>query len=172
MNLGPFELRVPGMLIALLGVWAGLAPVNVHAADADMAARCVRIRNDDTIRPYDPALRTGLLKAYARLFPGGRTLPAEAELKDGAHIRCMNGRLLACFVGANLPCGKMNASRDNQGADAYCRAKPDTDVVPAFATRHDTIYSYRCAAERPVIAGRTFALDARGFAVRLWAPLD
>ena len=57
------------------------------------------------------------------------------------------------FTGANLPCGKMNTARDNQGADDYCRANPDVDVVPAFATGHDTIYSYRCAGGRPVIVG-------------------
>ena len=165
-------LRAAGMLIALLGVWAALAPAAVHAADADLGARCARVRNDDAIRPYDRALRSGLLKAYARLFPGARTLPPDAQLKDGANIRCMDGRLLACFVGANLPCGKMNAARDNPGADAYCRANPDADVVPAFAAGHDTVYSYRCAAGQPVIVGRTFALDPRGFAVRLWAPLD
>jgi hypothetical protein len=84
----------------------------------------------------------------------------------------MNGRLLACFVGANLPCGKMNTARDNRGADEYCRANANTDVVPAFATGHDTIYSYRCASGRAVIVGRTFALDARGFAAKLWAPID
>ncbi len=171
MNLRPARLQMLGILIALLGIRVVLTPVKVDAATADMAVQCARVRNDDTLRPYDPSLRAALIKAYFRLFPGA-TPPSEAGLKDGANLRCMNGRLLACFIGANLPCGKMNAMRENQGADAYCRTKPDADVVPAFATGHDTIYSYRCAAGRPVIVRQTFTLDASGFAVRLWVPLD
>ena len=160
------------MLIVLVAAWAILAPAKVQAANPDTAARCAQVRNDDTVRPYDASLRAELIRAYARLFPGALTPPPEAQLKHGANIRCMNGRLLACFTGANLPCGKMNTIRDNQGADEYCRANADADVVPAFATGHDTIYSYRCTGGRPVIVGPTVALDARGFAARLWAPLD
>ncbi len=160
------------MLTAVLPAWAVLAPAKVQAANTDMAALCAQIRNDDTVRPYDPSLRTGLTRAYARLFPGAPMPPPEAELKNGANIRCMDGRLLACFTGANLPCRKMNTARDNRGANEYCRANADADAVPAFATGHDTIYSYRCTGGRPVIVGTTFSLDPRGFAARLWAPLD
>ena len=165
-------LRRSGVLTALLAAWAILAPAKVQAENADMAARCAQVRNDDTVRPYDPSQRAGLIRAYARLFPGAPTPPPEAQLKNGAHIRCMNGQLFACFTGANLPCGKMNKARDNHGADEYCRANADADVVPAFATGHDTIYSYRCAGERSVIVEPTLTLDARGFAASLWAPLD
>jgi hypothetical protein len=165
-------LRGSGTVTALLAGWAILSPAKVQAANADMAARCAQVRSDDTVLPYDPSLRAGLIRAYARLFPGAPTPPPEAQLKNGAHIRCMNGRLFACFTGANLPCGKMNTARDNHGADEYCRANADVDVVPAFATGHDTIYSYRCAGGRPVIVEPTLTLDARGLAARLWAPLD
>jgi hypothetical protein len=160
-----------GMLIAVLGAWAVPGSVNAHAADAELAARCAQIGNDDRVRPYDPSLSAGLIKAYSRLSPGAR-MPPPAELKAGANIRCMNGHLLACFVGANLPCGKMQAARDNPGADEYCHGNPDADVVPAFATGHDTTYSYRCASGKPVVVGQTFTLDRRGFAAKLWAPVD
>ena len=46
-----------GMLTALLAVWAILAPAKVEAANPDTAARCAQVRNDDTVRPYDPSLR-------------------------------------------------------------------------------------------------------------------
>jgi hypothetical protein len=98
--------------------------------------------------------------------------PNEQAFQAGAHIRCMDGRLLACFTGANLPCEKMNAARDNKGAEAFCQANPDAPVVPAFATGHDTIYSYRCVGRRAEIAGTTFPPDARGFAATLWAPVE
>ena len=84
----------------------------------------------------------------------------------------MNGRLLACFTGANLPCAKMNTSRDNAGAEAFCRSSPDANVVPAFATGHDAAYRYRCTSGQAKIVGNTFALDQRGFAAKLWAPME
>ena len=66
----------------------------------------------------------------------------------------------------------MKTAWDNPGADEYCRANADADVVPAFATGHDTVWSYRCAGGRAVIVGPTLSRYARGFAARLWAPLD
>jgi hypothetical protein len=167
-----FLMRALGAVVALFVIWATPPPGDAHAANTEMATQCAQLRNDDTVRKYDPSLEAGLARAYARLFPGARMPPPIAQLKDGANIRCMNGRLFACFTGANLPCGKMNAARHNPGADEYCRANADADSVPAFATGHDTIYSYRCTGGRPMIVGSTFVLDARGFAAKLWAPLD
>jgi hypothetical protein len=84
----------------------------------------------------------------------------------------MDGRLLACFTGANLPCSRLNDARENQGAATYCRDNPDAPFVPAFATGHDAAYTYRCVAGRASTAGETFKLDPRGFAATLWAPID
>ncbi len=98
--------------------------------------------------------------------------PNEQDFQAGAHIRCMAGQLWACFTGANLPCEKMNTARDNKGAEGFCQTNPDAPAVPAFATGHGSIYSYRCAAGRAEITGTTFPLDARGFAATLWAPID
>jgi hypothetical protein len=142
------------------------------AANAGPADQCAQVRNDDTIRPYEASLRAGLLKAYAHLFPHARMPPDEHTFRAGAHIRCMEGRLLVCFTGANLPCAKMNTSPDNEGATAFCRAHPDASGVPAFATGHDAAYNYRCVAGEARIDGETFPLDPRGFAATLWAPVE
>jgi hypothetical protein len=150
----------------LLGLLLG------NAAEQGPAASCAQAGDDDTVRGYDPSLRAGLLIAYAHLFPQARMPPNEHELQAGAHIRCMDGRLWACFTGANLPCDKMNTARDNKGADAFCRTNPEAPFVPAFATGHDTIYSYRCVTGRAEITGTTFPLDARGFAATLWAAIE
>jgi hypothetical protein len=141
-------------------------------AMAGPAEQCARVGNDDTIRPYDPSLRAELLRAYAQLFPQARMPPDDRAFQAGAHIRCMDGRLLACFTGANLPCAKMNTERDNKGADAFCRSNPEAAFVPAFAIGHDSAYAYRCVAGHAVVSGRTFRLDPRGFAASLWAPID
>ena len=149
-----------------------LAPLLGHAAEEGQAALCAQARDDDTVRRYDPSLRAGLLRAYAHLFPQAQMPPNEQEFQAGAHIRCMEGRLLVCFTGANLPCAKMNTSPDNEGATAFCRAHPDAPGVPAYATGHDAAYNYRCVAGEARIDGETFPLDPRGFAATLWAPIE
>jgi hypothetical protein len=149
-----------------------LLPLFARTSWAGPGEQCAQVRDDDTIRPYDASLRTGLLKAYARLFPQARMPPDEQQFSAGAHIRCMDGHLLACFTGANLPCSKMNTQRENQGAAEYCRSNPDAPFVPAFATGHESAYNYRCVAGHASIASETFKLDARGFAATLWAPIE
>jgi hypothetical protein len=158
-------------LVALLGVCVALSPVRGHTAEPSLAAQCVQVHNDDTLRGYEPSLRRALLNAYSRLFPGAPAPPPETQLR-AARIRCMDNRLLACFVGANLPCQRMSMSPYNRGVDEFCRLEPDVDVVPAFAAGHDTIFTYSCVAGQPTIIGRAVGVDRRGFAARLWAPLD
>jgi hypothetical protein len=158
--------------VKLLHLTILLLSLFARTSFAGPAEHCAQVRNDDTIRPYDAALRTGLLDAYAHLFPQARMPPDERQFEAGAHIRCMDGRLLACFTGANLPCSKMDTQRHNKGADAYCRSNPDAPFVPAFATGHDAAYTYRCLGGRASIAGETFKLDPRGFAASLWTPIE
>jgi hypothetical protein len=154
-------------LIAVL--WVALVPLQ---AMAGLAEQCVRKRNDDTVRSYDPSLKAGLLAAYGHLFPKAQMPPDDRAFQSGAHIRCMDGRLFACFTGANLPCTKMNTVGENEGAGAFCRSNPDAQAVPAFAAGHDTIYAYRCVGRRAEIEATVLTLDARGFAASLWAPVE
>jgi hypothetical protein len=156
-----------GVLVVML-----LAAGTAQAADDGLAAQCARLRDDDTIRGYEPSLQAGLIRAFERLFPSAPAPPDERAVETGAQIRCMDGRLLACFTGANLPCGKINQSRDNPGAEAFCRDNPSAAGVPAYATGHDTIYSYRCVSGRSAIDRTRFTVDRRGFAAELWTPLN
>jgi hypothetical protein len=76
-------------------------------------------------------------------------------------------------TGTNLPCGKLNQSRANTGADTFCYTNPDAAVVPMVATGHDTIYAYRCVSGYAEITSRTYEeIDRRGFARQLWTPLS
>ncbi|AZO08789.1 MULTISPECIES: hypothetical protein [unclassified Mesorhizobium] len=151
-----------------LGVFAIIASGNA-ANSADLYRLCRELRNDDTIRPYSHELYDGTLKALKKLMPDARTTPDESQLQTQANYRCMDGKVLVCVVGANLPCARMNAARDNPGADAFCKANPNDDVVPAFATGHDAVYSYKCQGGKAVVTGETWPLDKRGFARTLWA---
>jgi hypothetical protein len=136
-----------------------LAPIAGRGGEPGLAAHCAAVRDDDSVRPF------------ARLFPHART-PDEQQLRAGTHLRCMDGRLLACFTGANLPCGKLNVARDNRGASAFCAANPNAQVVPAFATGHDAAFLYRCTGGQAEVSGETFVPDRRGFAAELWAPVE
>ena len=79
--------------------------------------------------------------------------------------------VLVCTAGANLPCGKANASRTSAGAAKWCRNHPSSAFVPAVATGHDTIYQWRCHNGRPEIVHQTSIVDSRGFAATYWKPL-
>lgn len=138
---------------------------------ADLAAVCARLGNDDKLRDYRPSLRERTALAFKKLFPNAQGAPDDASWKTQAQYRCMNGKVMVCFVGANLPCAKMNTMRKNTGADAFCRDNPIADNVPAFATGHDTIYAYRCRGGQAEITGTVQQLDHRGFARSLWVEL-
>ena len=117
-------------------------PASAHAGG--LAEQCAQIRNDDTARPYDPSLRTGITAAFERQFPKAPQ-PDEQLLRAQTHIRCMDGRLLACFTGANLPCGKINAARGRTKARTHSAEKTRMRTVsrlmlPATTPR----FSYRC----------------------------
>ena len=141
------------------------------APRAGLAANCARLGNDDTIRDYDPSLRDRTALAFKKLFPHAKGTPDRGSLETQAQYRCMNGKVMVCFVGANLPCAKMNAKRENSGADSFCRDNPGADSVPAFATGHDTIYAYRCRGGRAEVTATIQQLDQRGFARALWVEL-
>jgi hypothetical protein len=161
-------------LAASANVAGGLLATRARAqtsAPNPLELRCAQVRNDDAVRGYVPTLKNKLAAAFTRLFPDGQA-PDEDELRSDAQIRCMGGRLYACFLGANLPCAKLDSTRDNPGAAEYCKDNPQSQIVPMAATGHDTIYSYRCRRGRAIVSGSTYKLDARGFASDLWTPLN
>jgi hypothetical protein len=163
-------LPIPGLCaVALPMVIAASLTVSSAAAADDLRQHCRQVRDDDAIRKYDPRLRDDALHAYRLLFPDARSAPSDSEFETQSSFRCMDGKVMVCFSGANLVCGKMNADRKNAGADTFCRSTPNADFVPLAATGHDTIYSYRCRNGEAVVSGTTWALDKRGFATRLWA---
>ena len=159
---------------ALLGTIALclLTSGNATAApDGNLPELCREAGNDDTLRDYTPALRDETVRAFKTVFPDATDAPADDALQSQAIFRCMGGKVLVCFVGANLPCARMNASRDNTGADAFCKDNPNQDFVPAFATGHDAVYSYRCRNGKAEVTGSSWELDERGFARTLWTEL-
>jgi hypothetical protein len=83
--------------------------------------------------------------------------------------RCMNGKVYACFVGANLPCGaKANVDQTpTQAENEFCKQNPHAEI-PAAVTGHEAIYAWRCNNGSPEIAKQVFQVDARGFIMEIW----
>jgi hypothetical protein len=87
--------------------------------------------------------------------------------------RCLDGQVLACSFGANIPCNeKANASRQPSiGARRFCAHHKDADVVPAYAAGRTTVFEWRCAAGDPVVYRQVLTVDERGFASVFWHPV-
>ncbi|MGO8798034.1 MAG: hypothetical protein ACLQJL_02980 [Roseiarcus sp.] len=107
-----------------------------------------------------------LAPAVAQAFGVGPEVIGEA-----AYVRCAGAKLMACWVGANLDCGKADTRRRLVGASAFCGQNPGSDSVPMAATGHATIYDWRCVGRRAV-AGKTItAVDAEGYIAGNWREL-
>jgi hypothetical protein len=161
----------PALLVLTLTALALTSLPRAAAANDDLPALCASLGNDDTLRDYQPSLRGGTVKAFRAMFPGAKMPPDDAILQAQAKFRCMNGKAHVCFAGANLPCGKLNTSRENEGAENFCRSDPEADFVPMAATGHDSVYSYRCHDGKAEVLRATYELDERGFAKSLWMAL-
>jgi hypothetical protein len=91
-------------------------------------------------------------------------------LQNGTAWRCMNGKVYACFVGANLPCeSKANTSRTPTDAELeYCKANPTADLIPAATTGHDTVFEWHCVLGAPQVAKQVYQVDPRGYIAEIW----
>ena len=163
-----FSSRLPAYAVVALVL--GPATTEGFAADPISAAYCAKVGDEDTLHPPPADLSSALKQAFAHLQGGGA--PDDAYLQANAQTRCMDGKLLVCFVGANLSCGKINATRDNPGATAWCREHPGDKIIPLVATGHDTLYSYECDGANARVTKTNWVLDRRGFAAKLWTPLE
>ncbi len=100
----------------------------------------------------------------------GLALPPAVALRAG-RVRCEEGTVLACNVGANLPCGLADTRTRLPGADAWCARHPGSAVIPAFVTGHATIYDWGCRGARASAATRIRTVDRAGYIADFWRPL-
>ena len=133
------------------------------ASAASGAAFCSSAAAPRASVPVPPELEAEVAKAF----------DISVDLaRDAAFVRCAGTKLLACWIGANLNCGKVNARRSLPGASEFCRANPDADVVPMAATGHDTIYDWRCVGGRAVATKTVVAVDRQGYDAGNWKEID
>jgi hypothetical protein len=111
----------------------------------------------------------GLIKA------SGASADVPVEIfASGSFWRCANGQVLACYVGANLPCtDKANPSTDPTEAEtSYCTANPASDFIPAAVTGHDTVYEWSCKDGKATPGKQVFKVDAQGFIAEIWYVIE
>ncbi len=141
------------------------------ATFTDPFAYCAAVSTIDTpdsrfSGPHMPdVLAKGLRKA------SGASADAPDELfTTAAFWRCMDGKVYACTVGANLPCeSKANTDQvPTQAETDFCQANPASDFIPAAVTGHDTIYAWRCTQGKPVVDKQVFQVDKQGFIAEIW----
>jgi hypothetical protein len=110
-----------------------------------------------------------VLKGIQKAAGISADIPADV-LQNGTTWRCMNGKVYACFVGANLPCeSRANTSRVPTDAEIeYCKANPTSDVIPAVATGHDTVFEWHCVLGAPQVAKQVYQVDPRGYIAEIW----
>lgn len=92
----------------------------------------------------------------------------------GTFWRCMNGKVYACTVGANIPCeSKANTGKTaNAGMIEWCSTHPNDQGIPAAASGRETVYTWRCSNTVPEIITQVFNPDARGFIAEFWYMLS
>lgn len=154
--------RLSLVLVALSTIVA-LGPPSARAATP--AAICARIGSDDVVRPIPQSL----VPAVNRMF--GTAMPTRVAMSTTV-FRCAEGHALVCTAGANLPCGRANTSRTpGPGSVDWCRDHPEATSIPAVATGHDTIFTWRCRGGTPLIDRQALEVDARGFVSQYWKSL-
>jgi hypothetical protein len=138
-------LMVPGLALAAGPTCAGGGNNAPHPISADQAGKAKELFG--LSMPDDMLLRTTM-------------------------ARCMEGHLYMCNVGANLPCGKADVSDSLPGVAAWCHDNPNTAIVPAFVTGHDTVYRWACV-DGVARAGKPIqSVDPAGYFARYWKRAD
>ncbi|HEY5063437.1 MAG TPA: hypothetical protein VIJ04_01220 [Xanthobacteraceae bacterium] len=89
-------------------------------------------------------------------------------VRNGGVVRCVRGKLMGCFVGANLNCDKADMRRSSFGAAAWCRSHPGAADIPMAATGHDTIYAWSCKGSHAVPGKAVVKVDRQGYVAQNW----
>lgn len=137
----------------------------------DPFSYCAAVGTIDTPdnRYTGPRIPKAIARGLKKAFAAPPTAPLTPFLKN-SFWRCMDGKVYACNVGANLPCQeKADTSHTlTSGMIEFCRDNPDADNIPAFVTGRATVYAWRCASDTPAIVREVTKPDAQGFSSTIW----
>lgn len=166
------------VLTALLAACSGALRAELSAAGAEPAvtytdpfAYCAVVGTVDAPghRYVGPKVPRAIAEGLRRAFGLPDTAPLEPFLRN-TYWRCMDGKVYACNVGANLPCLERadTSARPSEAMVTWCRENPSAVAIPAVVTGRRTVFVWRCQTGTPAIVRRVTAPDARGFLSNIW----
>lgn len=137
----------------------------------DPFAYCAAVGTIDSpdSRYVGPKMPEAIVIGLKNAFGAPQGAPPDV-FERGTYWRCMNGKVYACNVGANLPCTeKADTSRvPNQGMKEWCKSNPDSDFIPAYASGRSTIYEWKCKGGEPEIFKQINKPDTAGYISNIW----
>lgn len=138
---------------------------------ADPFAYCATVGTIDApdARYSGPKMPDVIVKGLMKATNASPDAPLDLFARN-SFWRCMDGKVYACTVGANLPCeSKADTGKTpNDGIAEWCKSNPSSDFIPAASTGRETVYEWRCASGAPQIVKQVFTPDARGFISDFW----
>ena len=116
-----------------------------------------------------PKVPEVVARGLRRAFGAPANAPLETFLRN-TFWRCMDGRVYACTVGANLPCQERadTSRKPGQGIIDFCNNNPHAEVIPAVVTGRTTVYEWKCTNAVPEVVRQFAHPDARGFLSNIW----
>jgi hypothetical protein len=150
------------------------AAAQAESTTSDPFTYCAKVINID--RPNSsysgPKMPGEIVQGLLKVSGASSDIPADV-ITNGSSWRCMDGKVYACFIGANLPCAeKANSDKTPSPAENdYCQANPGGDFIPAVVTGHNTIYEWQCQGDKAAAGKQVFHSDARGFIAEIWYPI-
>jgi hypothetical protein len=161
------------VVVAQASLWAGVALTEGQFDDPFAYCAAVDTIDAPDARYAGPALP----EAVARGLEAALGLPADAPgdpLPRNWIWRCMDGKVYACTVGANLPCAEKADTRTQPSAavSEFCRQNPGADAIPMVVTGRATVFEWRCADERPTIVRQFAQPDAAGYLANIWYAIE
>jgi len=128
----------------------------------------VTIESPDS-RYVGPQVPDVIAEGLKKAFGAPADAPPDVFLR-GTYWRCMDGRVYACNVGANLPCTeKADTSKEpNEGMINFCKSNPDSEIIPAYAAGRSTVYEWSCKGTEPQTGKEVTKVDAEGYISNIW----
>jgi len=160
----------PGAVVTT--IQASPLPAVPSAADAaDPFAYCAALGTvDEPGAPFEAGSEFPDVLARAMVEMDLISAEVPPEFAKNAVWRCLNGQVMVCHFGANLPC--LEKADTNQTPtpplNDFCRDNPAAEVIPAVVTGRATVYTWRCVDGTPTIVDQVFIPDERGFLSEFW----
>jgi hypothetical protein len=157
--------------LVLAGALLAACSPQAAASFSDAFAYCAAVGTIDAPDSRYTGPRMPEAVAQGLRAASGAAPDAPMELfTDNAFWRCADGKVLACTVGANLPCTEKASSDQTptQEMKDFCQANASAEVIPAAVTGRATVYEWRCASGAPEVVRQVVEVDAQGFLKDIW----